>query len=227
MNVNIDEAREWINSADALLISASNGLSIAEGYNLFADNEMFKNQFGDYRERFGVRSVLEGASYPYPSEAERKAFYQRLRRHWVEEYVPSATMMSLKQMVSDKDYFIVTSNGDMHLEKTGFDEQRIFEVEGNFMNEFMPDQQEMQRKNERLQWFLAQYESHNLVIVELGIGARNRLIKQPLMQFVAQHDNVRYITLNLENEINVPQNIELQSIALAGDIAVTLQYLAV
>lgn len=41
MNELIDKAKSALRSADAILIGASNGLSISEGYNIFADNEMF------------------------------------------------------------------------------------------------------------------------------------------------------------------------------------------
>ena len=34
------------------------------------------------------------------------------------------------KVIGQKDYFILTSNGDLHLEKSGFDENRIFEIEG-------------------------------------------------------------------------------------------------
>lgn len=34
------------------------------------------------------------------------------------------------KVIGQKDYFILTSNGDLHLEKSGFDEKRIFEIEG-------------------------------------------------------------------------------------------------
>lgn len=46
MEQDIIRAKKAIEDADALLIGASNGLSIAEGYNIFADNEMFRSQFG-------------------------------------------------------------------------------------------------------------------------------------------------------------------------------------
>lgn len=40
----IEKACHALRQADAILIGASNGLSIAEGYNIFADNEMFRSQ---------------------------------------------------------------------------------------------------------------------------------------------------------------------------------------
>ena len=40
---------EKIKGADAILIGASNGLSITEGLHLFADNGAFEYLFGDFK----------------------------------------------------------------------------------------------------------------------------------------------------------------------------------
>ena len=42
-----------IRTADAIIIGASNGLSITEGFHLFADNLWFQTNFGDFRARYG------------------------------------------------------------------------------------------------------------------------------------------------------------------------------
>ena len=44
---------EKIREADAVLIGASNGLSITEGLHLFADNQAFEDLFGDLRKNTG------------------------------------------------------------------------------------------------------------------------------------------------------------------------------
>ena len=49
------EIAQKIKDADAILIGASNGLSITEGLNLFADDEAFENLFKDYKEKYGFR----------------------------------------------------------------------------------------------------------------------------------------------------------------------------
>lgn len=49
--------KEKIDQADAVLIGASNGLSISEGFNLFADDRWFQENFGDFRAKYGIRSV--------------------------------------------------------------------------------------------------------------------------------------------------------------------------
>ena len=73
MNANITQAQEWIAQADAILIGVSNGLSIAEGYHIFANNEMFRRQFGDMQQQYGFRNVVEGLYFQYPTAEARLA----------------------------------------------------------------------------------------------------------------------------------------------------------
>ena len=80
-------------------------------------------------------------------------------------------------------------------------------------------------KSQQANAFLNRYHSKRLVILELGIGCRNRLIKLPLMQLAARELQAVYITLNLAQELYIPNEIAHKSIGLAGDIAVTLQKL--
>lgn len=220
---NIQKAAQAIMEADALLIGASNGLSIAEGYHIFADNEMFRRQFGDFRQKYGIRNVIEGCFYHYPDGEDRRVFLNRLVRYWVKDYRPSQVMKDLLSIVAGKDYFILTSNADTHLELSGFAPDKVFEVEGTF--EDMLHHRPMQDKTQEANAFLDRYHGKQLVILELGIGSRNRLIKLPLMQLVACEPRATYITLNLEQELYIPDEIAEKSIGLEGDIAFTLHQL--
>ena len=56
----IKEIEERIREADAVLIGASNGLSITEGLHLFADNQAFEDLFGDLKKKYGLRCILQG-----------------------------------------------------------------------------------------------------------------------------------------------------------------------
>lgn len=123
-----------------------------------------------------------------------------------------------------KEYFILTSNGDEHLELSGFDPSRVYEVEGTFRNMF---ESVDTSKEQTLSDFLRKYTGRKLVILELGIGSRNRLIKLPLMQLAYREPNAKYITLNMPDELFIPQEIATKSIGLAGDIAETLKELQV
>ena len=223
----IQRAAQAIKDADALLIGASNGLSIAEGYHIFANNEMFRRQFGDFQQKYGIRSVIEGCFFHYPCEADRREFLHRLIQYliqyWVTDYRPSQVMKDLLAVVGDKDYFILTSNADTHLELSGFVAEKVFEVEGTF--EDMLHNRPMQNKSQEANAFLNRYHGKRIAILELGIGSRNRLIKLPLMQLAAREPQATYITLNLAQELYIPDEIAHQSIGLAGDIALTLREL--
>lgn len=70
--------KEAVDNADAVLIGASNELSISEGYNIFADDSWFQENFGDFRSRYGIHSVLEGSFYHFPSVEAKWAFSSRL-----------------------------------------------------------------------------------------------------------------------------------------------------
>lgn len=223
MIAEMKKAKELIAEADALLIGASNGLSIAEGYNIFADNEMFRRDFGEFRNRFGIRNVLDGIFFRYPTQADRHAFLTKLVKDWVVDYRPSEVMRDLKAIVGDKDYFIVTTNGDTHLEESGFNPEKVFELEGTFVQSL--EGKPIADKSAELNRFISEYAGRKLVILELGIGSRNRMIKAPLMQLVEQNPTMSYITLNLPHEIYIPPQIAARSVALAGDIADTLKRL--
>lgn len=221
MENEMQKAKAWIHDTDALLVGASNGLSIAEGYHIFANNEMFRRQFGDFQQEYGIMNVVQGCFYQYPAEADRKEFYRRLVKYWVTDYKPSQVMKDLRLIVGGKPYFVVTSNGDSHLEQSGFDKNQVFEIEGTFQNAFSG----VDDKSVQLNEFVRQFSDQKLVVLELGIGMRNTLIKQPLMHLVARLPNARYITLNLARELYVPPQIADRSIGLAGDIAETLHEL--
>ena len=64
---------------------------------------------------------------------------------------------------------------------------------------FIPDME----SRKRLEIFLERYHGKKLVILELGIGWRNQLIKAPLMRLAAQEPQAVYVTVNL-GEIFIP-----------------------
>lgn len=239
----LKQIADKIKNVDALLIGASNGLSITEGLHLFADNQAFEELFGDFKHKYGVRSILHGMSACWPSEEEKWAFWSRLIHRYCGEYKESQVMKDLKSIIGNKDFFIVTSNGECHFEMSGFDPERIYEVEGNWLTmqcsrachntsdmipycpkcggsmqihlEVGPNFIRENAGQERFQAFLNQYHGKKLVVLELGIGPRNQLIKAPLMRLVDMEPNATYVTINL-GELYIIDNIKEKSFALDG-----------
>ena len=264
---------EKIREADVILIGASNGLSITEGLHLFADDPVFERWFGDFKKKYGLRCLLQGMAARWPSEEEKWTFWARLIHHYCSGYQPTQVMLDLKALVGDKDYFIVTSNGECHFEMSGFAPEKIKEIEGNWLtmqcaspchpglypaldlvermaaserNGRVPSgliprcphcggPMEIQmaagpamipRKGaaRRYRAFLERYHGKRLVVLELGVGWRNRLIKAPLMQLVEQEPRAVYITVNL-GEVFIPDKIRDKSFGLDGSLSQVLSAL--
>ena len=105
MKMNVyQEISQIIKEADGILIGASNGLSIAEGYNIFADDAWFQKNMGDFREKYGLRCVLHGFSVPMKVE-EKWAFVSRLVKAKAMQDEPSEIMKNIYALVKDKEYF--------------------------------------------------------------------------------------------------------------------------
>lgn len=223
MDISIKKARKTIQETEAIIIGASNGLSISEGYNIFADNDIFRQQFHDFREKFGLRNVLDGIFSENMDSESRQKFLKRLVKLWTEDYQPTTTMSNLYSIVKEKPYFILTTNADEHLEAAGFSPEKVWEIEGTFRTT-LKNELPINR-NEAFNHFLSEYNGKKSVVLELGIGSRNRIIKLPLMQLVYRQPKATYITLNLPHEIYIPEEIRDKSIALPGDISETLSNL--
>lgn len=267
---NLQEIAQRIEDADAILIGASNGLSIYEGLHLFAENQAFDEIFGDFKREFGIQSIIHGMLIPWSDVELKWGFWLRLIANYYLNYQPTQVMQDLKALIGNKDYFIVTSNGECHFELAGFSAEKIFEVEGNWVTlqcsnachntlyegsvifkklcyyqdqmrvpvseiprcpkcgDFMVMQMGAAQKiildvkaRSRLQTFLERYHGKKLVVLELGIGWRNQLIKAPLMHLVNQEPLATYITLN-KGEIYIEKFIKDKAFGLDGDLRETL-----
>lgn len=267
--------RQALAQADAILIGASNGLSISEGYNLFANDAWFRENFGDFQQRYGIRCVLDGVFYRYPSPQEKWAFFSRLIWKKCYQDGPSQMMQDLYALVRGRDYFVLTSNGEDHFAPAGFDRGRIFEMEGRMTQsicsarcceavyenredvlrmaqaengavpaELLPrcpncgavltvnmadsgaffQTRDFQQKMRDYRAFVQKYHGKRLVILEFGVGWRNRMIKEPLMQLTAAEPLATYITFN-KGELYIPAEIASRSIGVDGDIAEVLAQL--
>ena len=267
-------AVEKLKEADAVLIGASNGLSIAEELHLFADNGAFEELFGDFKRKYGLRCILQGMGARWPSEEEKWAFWSRLIRHYCGMYKKSAVMCDLQTIVVEKDYFIITSNGECHFEMSGFAPDKIYEIEGEWLNmqcalrchdtlyptlepaakmaaaqengripaDLVPrcpvckgpmqihmimDKYFIPKTESRMRYenFLKQYRGKKLAVLELGIGWRNQLIKEPLMRLVDREPNAFYMTINL-GEVYILDNIREKSLGFDGPLEEILSELS-
>lgn len=86
---NLQEIAQRIEDADAILIGASNGLSICEGLHLFAENQAFDEIFGDFKREFGIQSIIHGMLIPWSDVELKWGFWLRLIANYYLNYQPT------------------------------------------------------------------------------------------------------------------------------------------
>ena len=126
----IEQLREALESADAVIIGAGAGLSASAG--MTYSGERFRQTFGDFQAKYGIRDMYSGGFYPFQSLEEYWAWWSRqilINRY---EKAPKPVYDQLLELVQDKDYFVLTTNVDHQFQLAGFDKKRLFYTQGDY-----------------------------------------------------------------------------------------------
>ncbi|MBD5135369.1 MAG: Sir2 silent information regulator family NAD-dependent deacetylase [Lachnospiraceae bacterium] len=126
----IEQLREKIENADAVLIGAGAGLSTSAGFTYSGDR--FKQYFSDFIEKYHFRNMYEGGFYPFDSLEEHWAYWSRYI--YINRYMdaPKPVYDNLFELVGNKDYFVLTTNVDHCFQKAGFAKERLFYTQGDY-----------------------------------------------------------------------------------------------
>ena len=126
----IEQLREALEGADAVIIGAGAGLSASAG--MTYSGERFRQTFGDFQAKYGIRDMYSGGFYPFQSLEEYWAWWSRqilINRY---EKAPKPVYDQLLELVQDKDYFVLTTNVDHQFQLAGFDKGRLFYTQGDY-----------------------------------------------------------------------------------------------
>ena len=126
----IERFREALEGADAVIIGAGAGLSASAG--MTYSGERFRQAFGDFQAKYGIRDMYSGGFYPFQSLEEYWAWWSRqilINRY---EKAPKPVYDQLLELVQDKDYFVLTTNVDHQFQLAGFDKGRLFYTQGDY-----------------------------------------------------------------------------------------------
>lgn len=138
----LQQAREWLQNADHILIGAGAGLSSAAGIDYAGDT--FRHEFADMIAKYGFGDLYSASFYPYPTEEEfwaswaRHVLFARFNNGQSAKDEPGKytealpLYQQLLKQVRDKDYFVITTNVDGQFRKAEFDAERLFEVQGDY-----------------------------------------------------------------------------------------------
>ena len=126
----IERLRRGIAEADAVVVGAGSGLSTASG--LTYSGERFEKNFADFIGRYGYRDMYTAGFYPYPTPEEFWAYWSR--HIHLNRYAQDAgpAYRRLRDLMSGKDCFVITTNVDHCFQKAGFDELRLFCTQGDY-----------------------------------------------------------------------------------------------
>lgn len=206
--------------ADLVIIGASNGLDMAEGLNLFCADAHFREAYGDLAQADDIGCILQGLASPDANV--RRRWSERFHQKEYVEYEPSPLMNRLRHLTEHVDTFVITCNIDGHFARAGFSENRVLETEGSIrtpideMRLAHPDALATARLEE-LARLVQVHHNGRVVILELGVGLRNGIIKRMLAQVANDSEHATYIVFNYSQAM-APDAL-CETILVDGDMA--------
>lgn len=137
----IEAVAQLFAEADFVLIGAGAGLSAAAGLD-YQDPALFARWYPQFR-RLGIRTIWEGiVGHWAPDDANRRRFWAFWAHHILRiRYDTPATAVysGLRQVVSAKEHFVITTNVDGQFDKAGFGSDILFTPQGDY-GKFQCDQ---------------------------------------------------------------------------------------
>lgn len=126
----LSRLKDKIAAADAIVIGAGAGLSTSAGFDY--SGERFEKYFADFHKKYGITDMYSGGFYPFETLNEYWAWWSR--HILVNRYnaLVGKPYSDLLKAVSDKDYFVLTTNVDHRFQLAGFDKKRLFNTQGDY-----------------------------------------------------------------------------------------------
>lgn len=126
----IERLKAALDSANAVVAGAGAGLSASAG--LTYSGERFRENFGDFIEKYGIRDMYSGGFYPFRTQEEYWAWWSRLIMVNRYERAPQPVYDGLRELLDGRDYFVLTTNVDHQFQLAGFDKKRLFYTQGDY-----------------------------------------------------------------------------------------------
>jgi len=79
-----------------------------------------------------MTDMYSAGFYPFPTMEEKWAYWSRHIYCNRYDQKPSRLYTDIRRLVEEKEYFVITTNVDHQFYEAGFDEDRIFAVQGDY-----------------------------------------------------------------------------------------------
>ena len=129
-NSRILQAKQAIKQADYIIIGAGSGLSTAAG--LLYSGEKFEKNFKEFIEKYHFDNLYSASFYEFKTQEEKWAFFAKMIKlnRYIEK--PLKLYQELYEIVKKKKYFVLSTNVDGQFYNSGFDKDKVFEVQGDY-----------------------------------------------------------------------------------------------
>ncbi len=130
-SLQIEQIKQKLDAADAVLIGAGAGLSTSAGFTY--SGERFQKHFSDFAAKYGFSDMYSGGFMVMRCPPEE--FWAYWSRYiMINRYTkaPKPVYKNLLKLVQDKNYFVLTTNVDHQFQQAGFDKERLFYTQGDY-----------------------------------------------------------------------------------------------
>lgn len=123
------QAKQAIKQADYIIIGAGSGLSTAAG--LLYSGEKFEKDFKEFIEKYHFDNLYSASFYEFKTQEEKWAFFAKMIKLNRYNEKPLKLYQELYEIVKNKEYFVLSTNVDGQFYDSGFDKDKVFEVQGD------------------------------------------------------------------------------------------------
>ena len=116
--------------ADCILVGGVSGLSAAGGGDFYyGDTPSFREHFGKFAEKYGVRGAFDGSFRRWETPEEKWAYLSTFL-HTTQAAPVRAPYLDLDALLKGKDFFVLTTNQDTQFVKL-YPEDKVAEIQGD------------------------------------------------------------------------------------------------
>ncbi len=129
-NLRILQAKQAIKQADYIIIGAGSGLSTAAGLEYNGDN--FQTNYKEFIEKYHFDNLYSASFYEFKTQEEKWAFFAKMIKLNRYNEKPLKLYQKLYEVVKNKEYFVLSTNVDGQFYNSGFDNGKVFEIQGDY-----------------------------------------------------------------------------------------------
>ena len=124
------KVRDLLKEADYVLIGAGAGLSAAAGMEY--SGESFEKNYREFIDKYYFDDLYSASFYDFKTQEEKWAFFARMIKLNRYNDKPLQLYQELYELVRSKNYFVLSTNVDGQFYNSGFDAEKVFEIQGDY-----------------------------------------------------------------------------------------------